>query len=312
MLTQQAPMNGRREVEERSRRFAAADARQRLMAGLPVTERRLQLAGTSTAIWEGGDGPPVVLLHSSGEFAALWMRVIPDLVATHRVVAPDLPGHGASGVPNGALDANRAIAWLGELIERTCPSPPVVVGHGLGGAIAARFAIEYGDRLSRLVLLDAFGLGPFEPTPSFGLALNRFVEQPTERTRDDLFAQCFYNLDRLREQMGERWQPIADYALDRVRIRGMRTALGSLMAHLGMPAIPSADLARIAVPMTLIWGRHDLQVRLRVAEDASARHGWPLHVIDNAGDDPPMEQPEVFLAALRAALGTSLGAEVTA
>jgi pimeloyl-ACP methyl ester carboxylesterase len=239
------------------------------------------------------------------------MRVIPELVTIHRVVAPDLPGHGASGVADGALNANRALAWLGELIEQTCPSPPAVVGHGLGGALAARFAIDHGDRLHRLVLVDAFGLGPFEPAPSFGPALNRFLEQPTERTRDDLFAQCFLNLDRVRQQLGERWQLIADYALDRVRTPSMQAALGSLMTQLGLPAIPPSDLARIAVPTTLIWGRHDRQVRLRVAEDASARHGWRLRVIDSAGDDPPMEQPEAFLAALRAALESSHGTEVT-
>ena len=37
---------------------------------------------------------------------------------------------------------------------------------------------------------------------------------------------------------------------------------------------------------------------------ASARYGWPLHVIDNAGDDPPFEQPEAFLRTLHTALGT--------
>lgn len=301
-----------RDIEER-RPWNAGDAmRQRLLAGLPITERRLQLAGISTAILEGGAGPPVVLLHSSGEFAALWMRVIPDLVTAHRVVAPDLPGHGASDVADGALDAERMIAWLGELIDCACPASPAVVGHGLGGAIAVRFAIEHSERLSRLVLVDTFGLGPFAPAPSFGLALSGFLEQPTEHTRDALFAQCFHDLTGLRERMGERWQVIADYALDRIRTPSIQAALGGLMAHLGVPAVPPADLARIAVPTTLIWGRHDLQVGLRVAEDASARYGWPLHVVDDAGDDPPMEQPEACLEALRAALGASPGAEVTA
>jgi pimeloyl-ACP methyl ester carboxylesterase len=64
-------------------------------------------------------------------------RVIPDLVTTHRVVAPDLPGHGATGLPDGPLDHDRVRTWLGELIERTSASPPVLVGHLLGGAIAA-------------------------------------------------------------------------------------------------------------------------------------------------------------------------------
>ncbi len=201
--------------------------------------------------------------------------------------------------------AGISTAVLDELIGRTCPSPPTLVGRGLGGAIAARFAIGHGDRLGRLVLVEAFGLGPFEPAPSFGLALSRFMEQPDERTRDGLFEQCFVDVDGLRRQMRERWQPLAAYALDRARTPGAKAALGSLMPQLALPAIPAAELARIAVPTTLIWGRQDLQVLLRVGEAASARHGWPLRVIDNAGDDPPMEQPEAFLEALRPALEPS-------
>src|SRR5205807_1662778 len=81
---------------ERTSDTTGDDTRTRLLAAMPVRERRMELAGISTAVLEGGDGPPVVLLHEQGEFAARWMRMIPDLVAGHRVVAPDLPGHGAS------------------------------------------------------------------------------------------------------------------------------------------------------------------------------------------------------------------------
>jgi pimeloyl-ACP methyl ester carboxylesterase len=176
------------------------------------------------------------------------------------------------------------------------------VGHGLGGAIAARFATGRSSRLARLVLVDAMGLAPFEPAPSFGLALNRFMERPTEDTRDGLFRQCFVDLDRLRAQLAERWQPLAAYALDRAWAPGQQAALGMLMPHFGFPAIPPEHLARITVPTTLIWGRHDLQVPLHVAEAASARHTWPLHVVEDAGDDPAMEQPAAFLQALRTAL----------
>jgi pimeloyl-ACP methyl ester carboxylesterase len=69
--------------------------------------------------------------------------------------------------------------------------------------------------------------------------------------------------------------------------------------------IPTEDLDRIAVPTTLIWGRHDLGVRLSVAEAASVRYGWPLHVIENARDDPAIEQPRAFLEALRTVLDSS-------
>ena len=71
-----------------------------------------------------------------------------------------------------------------------------------------------------------------------------------------------------------------------------------------MPPIPAAELHEIAVPTTLIWGREDLHVPLAVAETAHRRYGWPLHVIDDAGDDPPIEQPQAFLAALHAAIAT--------
>jgi hypothetical protein len=82
----------------------------------------------STAVLEGGDGPPVVLLHGQGGWAGMWLPVVPELLQTHRVVAPDLPGLGASEVPDGPPDAARVLAWLGALIQRTCPTPPALVG----------------------------------------------------------------------------------------------------------------------------------------------------------------------------------------
>jgi pimeloyl-ACP methyl ester carboxylesterase len=276
------------------------DARERLLEGIPVRERRLELAGISTAVLDGGDGDPIVLLHGPGEFAAKWMRIIPDLVMTHRVVAPDLPAHGASQAPDGPLDAAQVLDWLDELIERTCPSAPVLVGHVLGGALAARFAVDRGDRLSRLVLVDALGLGRFRPAPRFALTLLGFQARPTERTYQRFMRQCSFDLDALREQMGGSWEPFVSYNLELARAKSAKAA-GRLFRHLGMPRIPAEDLARIAVPTSLIWGRHDRALRLRIAEVASARYGWPLHVIEDCADDPPRDQPEAFLRALRAA-----------
>ena len=290
------------ETQQRIRTPAIADARERLLAGIPATQRQLQLTGVSTTVLEGGDGPPVVLLHGPGGNAAHWMRVIPDLVTTHRVVAPDLPGQGASEVADGTLEADRVLAWLGELIASTCPSPPALVGYALGGAIAARFASDHSARLSRLVLVDTLGLSPFQPAPEFGVALNDFLTHPTERTHDRLWQHCAFDLDSVRQRMGERWEPFKAYNVDRARAPSVQAALGALMELFGLPAIPSADLARIAVPTTLIWGRHDLATRLPIAEAASSRYGWPLHVIEHAADDPPLEQPEALVRALRAAL----------
>lgn len=289
-------------VEDGSGRMSGDDARRRLLAGAPVTERRLDLAAVSTAVLEGGDGPPVVLLHGQGGWSGMWLPVIADLVTTHRVVAPDLPGLGASEVPDGPPDAARVLAWLGELIQRTCPSPPALVGASLGASIAARFAIAHPDRLTRLVLIGAGSLARFRPAPGVALALIRFIARPGERTQDGLLRQVTVDPSRVRALLGERWEASQAYNLDRARTPSVRAANRRLLRELGTKTIPPHELARIAVPTSLIWGRHDRVMRLRIAEAASVRYGWPLHVVEDAGHFS-LEQPQAFRSALRAALG---------
>jgi pimeloyl-ACP methyl ester carboxylesterase len=276
-----------------------ADARERLLAWLPVAERRLELTGVLTTLLEGGSGPPLILLHGPFANAGHWLRVIPGLVASHRVIAPDLPGHGASRATPEALSARGIVAWLGELIAQTCASPPVLVGQTLGGAIAASFASRTGAPLSHLVLVDTFGLTPFEPQPEFAQAVANFVAQPTETTHEALWRHCAFDLDRLRERMGQRWDSFTAYNLHLAQTPSVRAAASALIGEFA-PAIPVEELARIAVPTTLAWGRHDRATPLAVAEAASARFGWPLHVIEDAADDPPVEQPEALVRLLHA------------
>ncbi|TQN44366.1 pimeloyl-ACP methyl ester carboxylesterase [Blastococcus colisei] len=273
---------------------------------LPVVERRDDLAGIPTVVLEGGEGPPVVLLHGPGEFAALWGRVVPQLTETHRVVVPDLPGHGATGRPtDGPLDAERWLAWLRDLVARTCTRPPALVGHLAGGALALRHAIE-GGPVERIVLVDSAGLAFSRPAPSFATPLAGFLAHPTERSRDRFLGRCMYDFDGMRTEMGSRWDPFAGYVLDGMRAPGTRSAVLSFVMALGMRPIRRRDLARIPVPVSMIWGRHDLQNRLRIAESAAARFGWPLEVIEDVRDDPCWERPEAAVAALRGALARPL------
>jgi pimeloyl-ACP methyl ester carboxylesterase len=295
-------MSRPRIVEDSSRRSGGDDARRRVLAGAPVAERRLDLAGVSTAVLEAGDGPPVVLLHGQGGWSGMWLPVIPDLMKTHRVIAADLPGLGASEVPDGPPDAARVLAWLDALIQCTCQAPPALVGASLGASIAARFAIAHPDRLSRLVLAAAGSLGRFRPAPGVVLALIRFIARPSERTQQGFLRQVAVDPARVRALMGERWEASQSYSLDRARTPSVRAANRQMLRELGTKMIPPEDLARIAVPTALVWGRHDRVMRLRIAQEASARYGWPLHVIEDAGHFAA-EQPEAFRGALRAALG---------
>ena len=221
------------------------DARERLLAGLPVTERRLQLAGVSTAVLEGGDGPPVVCC-MPGEFAALWMRVIPDLVTTHRVVAPDLPGHGASEVADGPLDADHVLAWLGELIEQTCPIPPALVGHGPGGALAARFAIAHSDRLVGAGAGGRARPGSIRAGAGFRARPDRLpgaTDRAHPRRGCSSSASSIWTGCASRwASAGSGWRPTPWTGPD----AGHEGRIGRLMRQLGLPAIPPTDLDRIA------------------------------------------------------------------
>jgi pimeloyl-ACP methyl ester carboxylesterase len=274
--------------------------RDKALEGLPVADRRVDAAGITTAVLEGGEGPPLVLLHGPGESGLHWRRVIPALVGTHRVVAPDLPGHGASGpLPEGA--AARTVDWLGDLIEETCDVPPTVVGSTLGGAVAARLAAHGCDRLRGLVLVDTLGLVAFAPDPRFGQALNAFLTHPDAGTNDDLWRVCAYDFERMRDAMGEAWETVLAYHLDRIAAPATMPALGALMQEFALHAIPPEVLAQIDVPTTLVWGREDLATSLAAAEGTSERYGWPLHVIEQCADAPALEQPEALIEALETA-----------
>jgi 3-oxoadipate enol-lactonase len=113
-------------------------------------------------------GPPVVLLHGLGLDRRMWHGLRPALAgAGFRVIAVDLPGHGAAGRP-----ARPGTAWLvadlaaGVLavLEGAAGGPAVLVGFSLGGAVALEVALAHPGRVSALVLVDtAAWMGPEAP-----------------------------------------------------------------------------------------------------------------------------------------------------
>jgi pimeloyl-ACP methyl ester carboxylesterase len=280
-------------------------ARREMLSGIAVVDRQRDVDGVATAVLEGGDGPPVVLLHGPGEAAVGWLPVLPQLLRSHRVVVPDLPGHGATHTLDDEPYADRLLDWLDNLIDQTCSEPPALVGRTIGAAIGARYAIERPGRLARLVLVDALGLAPFEPLPRFALAMHRYFGQPDRVNYERFMEFCAYDLDGARTRLGVRWEPYATYAVELGRSASGQAAMGRLLAEFAAPIAPER-LDRIDVPTSLIWGREDIAIPVRVGEAAAARHGWPLRIVDDAGDDPPLDQPAIFLDELRAMLDGSL------
>lgn len=272
--------------------------RLRLLKDLPVTEQRFNLAGISTAFLVGGEGKPVILLHGPGETSLWWMRVLPKLVNTHRVIVPDLPGHGSSKIDNDKLDTELVFKWLSELIEQTCPDPPILVGNILGGSIGARFCVNHGEQVGQLVLVNSLGLGKFRPAPSFAFGLFRFMIWSTEKNFEQFFPNCMYDVDGLQKGMGKKWEPFMKYNLECANDKKLSDAMQFLMKRLGIPKIPDAELEKIDVPTYLIWGRNDKANKLKIAKSASKKFGWPLYVIDETRDDPKLERPDAFVQAL--------------
>ena len=98
------------------------------------------------------------------------------------------------------------------------------------------------------MLVDTLGLAPFQPAPEFGLALTDFIAEPTEDTHDRLWRRCAFDLDRMRDRMGESWERLKAYNLDRARAPSLQAAQHSLMEQFGMPAIPPAELSASPFP----------------------------------------------------------------
>jgi pimeloyl-ACP methyl ester carboxylesterase len=287
------------EVTSSPRPVQQRDTRRRLVDTTPMDDRVVECAGIRTAVLEGGEGPPILLLHGPGEFGPVWAPAFPDLVATHRVIAPDMPGHGATGVGDGALSPERIFSWLDDVITHTCRKPPILAGHLLGGSIALRYAATHPGRLARILLVDSFGIGKFRPAADFTLALVGFMARPTAKSQERVFRKCFLDLDQVRETLGEQMTLMETYALECAQNPIQKVALRQLMWNFAVKPVPGETLAAMPVPVGMIWGREDPQVRLKLAQAASERFGWPLRVIDGAADDPFVERPEASLRAMR-------------
>ena len=102
-----------------------------------------------------GGGAPVLLLHGWPQTAHAWRHVAPLLAARHAVVAPDLPGFGASTIPADGYDKRTVAGHLGGLMRELGHQRYHVVGHDLGGQVAYALAAQWPDDVASLVLVEA-------------------------------------------------------------------------------------------------------------------------------------------------------------
>ena len=274
-------------------------ARTRLLQGLAVDERRIEVNGIGTTMLEGGDGPPLVLLHGGIECGGVyWAPVISRLAQDHRLIVPDVPGLGESE-PAGRLDLEDFTDWLTALLRLTCEETPTLVAHSLLGTLAARFAASHGERLQRLVIYAAPGVGPYRMPMGLRAAAIRFALRPSESNTERFERWAFADLDRVRRQNPDWLDAFTTYTRSRALVPHVKRTMRQLVAT-GTKQVHE----RIDVPTTLLWGAQDRFVPLDLATTASTRLGWPLQIIDDAGHVPHIEQPDAFVKVLEEATRT--------
>lgn len=101
-----------------------------------------------------GEGEPLVLLHGWPQTSYMWRKVMPTLAQRFTVVAPDLRGYGLSGKPAGGYDKRTMAADVRALVKALGFERIRLVGHDRGARVAHRYALDYGDEVLRLALLD--------------------------------------------------------------------------------------------------------------------------------------------------------------
>lgn len=283
--------------DEVTRWPADSSARDRLLKGVPAEERRVDVNGTMTYVLAAGQGPPMVLLHGGIQSGGVyWGGVISRLADTHRLLVPDVPGLGESE-PLSRLDAATFAGWFEELLRRTGHAQSTVLAHSTVGSLVARFAAQPGHQLRRLVLSATPGIGRYRMPPGLLVAAIRSGMRPSERNFERFLPWPFLDPGRTRQSDPEWFAAFSAYMISRSGVPSVRRTMQQVVKA-GTKQIPAAELRRITAPTALIWGRHDRMAPLHLAETANSAFGWPLHVIDQAGHVPFIEQPAAFLDAL--------------
>ncbi len=247
------------------------------------TPRMLDAGGTRLRYLElgSGEGAPVLLLHGFGADLNSWMFTQPALADGRRVLALDLPGHGGSSREVGAGDA----AMFGEAVESFLAGLDLgavhLVGHSLGGAIAASLAARRPDLVRTLTLIAPAGLGA-EINVAF---IDGFVRASRRKDAVEVLQLLVHDPALVSRTMVED-------VLRFKRLDGVTAALETIARAWFAAGRQSVDVTAaitgLTLPVQVIWGRDDRIIP--VAHAAAVAPGVPVHVLEAAGHLPHMEK----------------------
>lgn len=265
----------------------------------PVTERATSLDGVPVAyrMWGGLSERGIVLVHGGGAHSRWWDHIAPLLAAERRVIAIDLSGHGDSG----RRERYSFDAWAREVLavvaDAGLDSPPVVIGHSMGGIVTLRLAAMFGSQIEGAVIVDA----PLRDRAP--------EEQAAQRQR------VFRQLRRYptREAIIARFRPVPDqpvlsYIADHVAAMSIRQADDGWTwkwdpAVFNSREAPNGPLTKLDCRAALFRAEHGI-LSAEMSDLIYDRLGRvaPVIEIPVAGHHVMLDQPIALVAALRTLL----------
>jgi pimeloyl-ACP methyl ester carboxylesterase len=266
-------------------------------------QRPLDLLGRRVNVLDtGGSGPPLLFLHGWSANWQVFLLNIAQFMGTHRCIAIDLPGFGASEMPSEPI----SIQGYAKTVDAMCDALGVecvsVVGNSMGGFIGAELALSFDTRVDRLVLVSAAGISTehFARVPAVALA--RIVTAGVPYTRR--FEPAVVRRPRLR-RAGMQWAiryperlsvPLAQELVLSFGRPGFVPALKALLEYSYRDR-----LAAIDIPVLIVWGRNDMLVPVGDAARYQRLIGdnARVEVFDDTGHVPMLERPSRFNALLR-------------
>ena len=132
-----------------------------------ITENYTYIDGHKIAFLEQGSGSPIILLHGIPTNSLMWRNIIPQLAKTHRVIAPDLLNYGKSAKPKSAdVSINAQSNMIVKLMDVLGARQADIVGHDIGGGVAQLIAVNYPEKVRKLILIDSICFDSW-PIPDF-------------------------------------------------------------------------------------------------------------------------------------------------
>jgi pimeloyl-ACP methyl ester carboxylesterase len=265
-------------------------------AAAPRTEVVELADGTKIAALIAGPADAtetIVFLHGLGGSQSTWASVLGYFAENSRIVAVDLPGHGASDKPTPEstdYTVPALAARIGELVEKMELSPAVLIGHSLGGATALQLALDRPKLVRALALVDSAALG----SEISGELLDRIESAPSRDEARGLL-ELFYQdrrfvLERgIDDMYAARTAPGADDAVKAI-------AASAFTRH-GQNLVLTDRLGELEVPVLVVWGELDRVIPSThaVAAAAALPTGW-LEIMEGVGHVPQVEAAPAFAA----------------